>query len=214
MPAVRGGDAAGQGEQLRGLADQAVRGVRIRAATPDDAAALAEIYAPYVTGSAVSFETEAPDAAEMRARIAAGGALYPWLAAEDEAGAVAGYAYAARFRPREAYRYAVETTIYLRPDAQGRGLGRRLYSPLLAMLETQGFTQAIAAIALPNEASVKLHEKLGFRHAGAYERIGYKVGGWWDVGLWQRPLAPAAEPPAEPRPFGTADLAAALSRSG
>jgi phosphinothricin acetyltransferase len=173
--------------------------VRIRAATPSDAAALAAIYAPYVTGSAVSFETDAPDAAAMLERMLAGGDLYPWLVAEDEEGAVQGYAYAAAFRARAAYRFAVETTVYLRADAQGQGLGRALYIPLLASLEAQGFTQAIAAIALPNDASIRLHERLGFAHAGTYRQVGWKLGAWHDVGLWQRPLAPAATPPAEPQ---------------
>jgi L-amino acid N-acyltransferase YncA len=172
--------------------------VRIRAATPDDAAALAAIYAPYVSASHISFETEAPDAAEMRARVEAAGGLYPWLAAVDEADAPLGYAYAAPFRARPAYRYAVETSVYVRSDAQRGGVGRRLYEPLLAMLEAQGFTQAIAAIALPNDSSVRLHERLGFAHAGTYRQVGWKLGAWWDVGLWQRPLAPATVPPAEP----------------
>jgi L-amino acid N-acyltransferase YncA len=175
--------------------------MRIRAAAPDDAAAIAGIYAPYVTGTAVSFETEPPDSAEMGARIAAGGALYPWLAAEDEAGGLLGYASAAPFRARAAYRFTVETSVYLRNEACGRGLGRALYEPLLATLEAQGFTQAIGAIALPNEASVRLHERLGFVHAGTYRRVGWKLGAWWDVGLWQRPLAAPQEPPPEPRPF-------------
>lgn len=173
--------------------------MRIRAATPDDAAAISDIYAPYVRGSAISFETEPPGPDEIAARMAAGAGLYPWLAAEDETGTVAGYAYGAAFRTRHAYRFAVETSVYLREDAHGRGLGRLLYEPLLAILEAQGFTQAIAAIALPNPASVKLHERLGFVHAGTYKEVGFKLDGWWDVGLWQRRLADAETPPAEPR---------------
>ena len=173
--------------------------MRPRAATPDDAAAIADIYAPFVKGSSVSFETEPPDEAAMRARIEAGGELYPWLVAE-EGGTILGYAYAARFRDRPAYRFAVETSVYLRPGAGGRGLGRLLYEPLLAMLEAQGFTQAIAAITLPNEASVRLHERLGFERAGTYRQVGWKLGAWHDVGLWQRALASAGGPPAEPRP--------------
>jgi phosphinothricin acetyltransferase len=196
------------------MADEAVRGVRIRAATPDDAAALAEIYAPFVRRSHISFETDPPDAVEMRARMAASVGLYPWLAAEEESGEVAGYAYAARFRPREAYRFAVETSVYLRAGAENRGLGRRLYATLLAILKDQGFSQAIAAIALPNDSSVRLHEKLGYRQAGTYQRVGYKLGRWWDVGLWQLPLAATTDPPTEPRPDTASDLAEALSRSG
>ena len=173
--------------------------MRLRRATAGDAAAIAAIYEPYVTRSAVSFELEAPDAGEMRARIESGGDLYPWLVAEDE-GKVLGYASASAFRTRPAYRFAVETSVYLREDACGRGLGRALYEPLLDRLTRQGFAQAIGAIALPNEASVRLHERLGFRHVGTYERVGWKLGEWRDVGLWQRPLAMAADPPAEPQP--------------
>ncbi|HEX8224614.1 MAG TPA: GNAT family N-acetyltransferase [Allosphingosinicella sp.] len=180
--------------------------MRLRAAAPDDAAAIAEIYAPFVTASPVSFETEPPDAAAMRARIEAGGELYPWIAAEAEDGALLGYAYAARFRERPAYRFTVETTVYLRREASGRGLGARLYKPLLASLEAQGFTQAIAAITLPNVASVALHERLGFEPAGTYRRVGWKLGAWHDVGLWQKPLAPAGSPPAEPRPARLEDF--------
>lgn len=180
--------------------------MKLRAATPDDAAAIAEIYAPFVTASAVSFETEPPDAAGMRARIEAGDGLYPWIAAQAGDGMLLGYAYAARFRERPAYRFAVETTIYLRREACGRGLGARLYAPLLATLEAQGFTQAIAAITLPNAASVALHERLGFEAAGLYRQVGWKVGTWHDVGLWQRPLAQAEETPAEPRPPRLADF--------
>jgi phosphinothricin acetyltransferase len=169
-----------------------------RAATPDDAAAIADLYAPFVTASAVSFETEPPGAEAMRARIEAGGGLYPWLLGEAQDGTLLGYAYAARFRDRPAYRFTVETSVYLRADAAGRGLGRRLYAPLLAILEAQGFTQAIAAITLPNEASVRLHERLGFERAGTYRQVGWKFGAWHDVGLWQRALATAGTPPEEP----------------
>jgi phosphinothricin acetyltransferase len=172
--------------------------VRLRAATPGDAAAIAGIYAPFVKESAVSFETEPPDAETIRARIEAGGDLYPWLVGEDEDRGLLGYAYAARFRDRPAYRFTVETSVYLRSGASGRGLGRRLYEPLLAMLEDQGFTQAIAAITLPNDASVRLHERLGFQRAGTYRQVGWKLGAWHDVGLWQKALAPAGTPPAEP----------------
>jgi len=180
--------------------------MKLRAATADDAAAIADIYARFVRASAVSFETEPPGAEAMRARIEAGGALYPWLAGEAEDGTLLGYAYAARFRDRPAYRFTVETSVYLRAGAAGRGLGRRLYEPLLAALEAQGFTQAIAAITLPNEASVRLHERLGFVSAGIYRQVGWKLGAWHDVGLWQRALAAPGTPPAEPRPARLSDF--------
>jgi L-amino acid N-acyltransferase YncA len=175
--------------------------MRVRAAREEDAAAIAEIYRPYVAESYVSFETEPPDAGEIGRRMAGGGDLYPWIAAEDDDGRVVGYAYASPFRPRAAYRFAVETTVYVREGAHGRGIGAALYAPLLATLERQGFTQAIGAISLPNAASVRLHERFGFRHAGTYVQVGWKLGRWHDVGLWQRALAPVSARPEEPRPY-------------
>jgi L-amino acid N-acyltransferase YncA len=176
--------------------------VRLRATTADDAAAIASIYAPYVTASAISFETEAPDAAEIARRVRDAEGHYPWLVACDAAaGTVLGYAYAAAFRTRPAYRFAVETTVYVSGSAHRRGIGGALYAALLPVLEAQGYTQAIAAITLPNPASVALHERFGFRQVGAYEEVGFKQGGWHSVGLWQRALAPRAEMPAEPRPL-------------
>jgi len=175
--------------------------VKLRAATPDDAAAAAAIYAGYVTASAVTFELDPPSADEMRARMEAVAGRYPWIVAEAEDGSLAGYAYACPFRARAAYRFAVETTVYLVPEATGRGLGAALYRPLLKTLVAQGYTQAIAAIALPNDASVGLHERLGFEHAGTYARVGYKLGRWLDVGLWQRGLANERDPPPEPLPL-------------
>lgn len=174
--------------------------MRIRPAAVSDAAAIADIYAHYVRETAITFDTDAPPADEMAERIAAGARGFPWLVAEEEA-AILGYAYAAVFRARRAYRFAVETTVYLRPGSEGRGLGAALYRPLLETLEEQGFTQAIAAVTLPNEASVRLHERLGFVHAGTYAQVGWKLGQWLDVGLWQRSLARAAIPPQEPRPL-------------
>lgn len=173
--------------------------MRIRLATAGDAAAIASIYAPYVTGSAVSFELEPPDAAAIGERIAAGAGRYPWLVAGDDADDLLGYASAGAFRTRPAYRFTVETSVYLAPHAAGRGIGRRLYATLLDLLSAQGFAQAIGAISLPNPASIALHEALGFARAGTYRRVGYKLGAWHSVGLWQRPLAPPADPPAEPR---------------
>jgi L-amino acid N-acyltransferase YncA len=175
--------------------------MKIRAATADDAAAIASIYAPYVAGSIVSFETQPPDADEMAQRIAEAGDLYPWFAACDEDGALLGYAYAAAFRSRPAYRFTVETTVYVADGAHRRGIGTSLYRALLPVLEGQGFAQAIAAITLPNEASVRLHEALGFSQIGTYEKVGFKFREWRSVGLWQRALAPLSTRPEEPKPF-------------
>ncbi|MBS0505686.1 MAG: N-acetyltransferase [Proteobacteria bacterium] len=174
--------------------------IRIRPATPEDAAAVAAIYAPHVTDSVASFEEKAPTAAEMRARMAKLAGRFPWLIA-DEGGTVLGYAYACQFRDRRAYRWAVETTVYVADAAQSRGVGSLLYTALLDQLRRQGFTQAIAAISLPNDASVKLHERAGFRRAGVYRQVGWKMGRWVDVGLWQAELADPQGEPAEPGPF-------------
>lgn len=175
--------------------------MRIRLAVVDDAAAIAALYAPYVTDSAVSFEGKPPRPDEMAERIAKGGHLYPWLAAQNADGALLGYAYATQFRPRHAYRFTVETSVYVRQGGERRGVGGALYGALLPLLEAQGFTQAIAAVTLPNEPSVRLHECLGFVRAGIYEMVGFKLGEWRSVGLWQRPLAAMTETPEEPRPF-------------
>jgi phosphinothricin acetyltransferase len=176
--------------------------MKVRAATADDAAAIASIYAPYVTASVVSFETEAPDADEIARRIAEGDGHFPWFVACDpEKDAVLGYAYAAAFRTRPAYRFTVETTVYIADGAQRRGIGTQLYRTLLPVLEAQGYAQAIAAITLPNQASVTLHERLGFHQIGTYERVGFKFREWRSVGLWQRALCPLSTRPEEPRPF-------------
>ncbi|WP_109809159.1 GNAT family N-acetyltransferase [Sphingosinithalassobacter portus] len=174
---------------------------RIRAAEARDAEAVAAIYAPHVADGFVSFETEVPDAEAMRRRMAASDGYYPWIILESDAAAVLGYAYAARFRERAAYGHVVETTIYMAPQMQRSGLGQRLYSALLATLTAQGFTQAMGVIALPNPASVGLHEALGFVKAGLFPRAGYKFGQWVDVGYWQRPLHASTVPAPTVRSF-------------
>ena len=168
--------------------------IRIRAALAKDAGAVAAIYAPYVTQSTISFETEAPDAAEMARRMASADGLYPWYVAVDEADDLLDYCYACPFRARAAYRFTVETTVYVAGAAHRRGIGRALYEALIDKLERQGFVQAVGIIALPNEGSVKLHEALGFELVGINCGVGYKFGTWHDVGIWQRALAPAGQP--------------------
>ncbi len=177
--------------------------IAIRAARPDDGAAIAAIYAPHVLSGTVSFETEAPDTQAMRRRMAASGGLYPWIVATngDETGGVLAYAYASQFRDRPAYRYVVETSIYVAGTVQRQGVGRLLYEALIDTLRAQGFTQAIGAIALPNEGSITLHEAVGFRRAGVYREVGYKNGQWIDVGYWQCELNDSVVPPVEPKAF-------------
>jgi L-amino acid N-acyltransferase YncA len=175
--------------------------VRIRSADPaGDAAACANIYAPFVTDSAISFEDDPPSEPEMRGRIAALTARYPWLVAEDR-GRVLGYAYASPHRDRAAYRWAADVAIYVAPEHQGRGVGRALYEALFELLGAQGVRMACAGITLPNEASVALHVRLGFQLVGSYRRIGWKLGAWHDVAWYQRPLATSAgDPPGELEP--------------
>lgn len=175
--------------------------VLIRLARDEDAAEIAEIYRPFVEDSRISFEEQAPDAAEFARRIEGDRpGLHPWLVAEDGKHLL-GFASSAPFRARPAYRWSVETGIYLAADAHGRGIGKRLLAMLTNLLERQVYVTAIGAIALPNEASVRLHEALGFVHAGTYVGSGFKFGEWIDVGLWQKDLAPRVAKPAEPQPF-------------
>ena len=181
--------------------------VVIRLAKPEDAAAIAAIYRPYVEGSRISFEEVAPDAAEMAARMAS--PLHPWLVAADD-DRVMGYASCSPYHRRPAYRWTVETSIYLASEAQGRGLGRELLSRLIELLVTQGYVTAIAAIALPNPASIALHERLGFVPAGTYRGVGFKFDQWTDVSLWQRDLAPRSTTRNDPRAFAAVAVHATL----
>lgn len=169
--------------------------IALRPAAPDDAAAIAAIYAPHVTDGTASFETSPPDAATMAGRMAAGGGLYPWIVATEAAdGPVLGYAYAAAYHTRAAYAHTVETTVYLAGAAQRRGVGRRLYGALIDTLRAQGFVSAIGVIALPNPGSVALHEAIGFRHVGTLRAVGCKHRAWIDVGYWQCALADPSLP--------------------
>ena len=173
----------------------------IRLAGAEDAEQIAAIYRPYVEDSWISFEEIAPDTVEMARRIAGvRPRFHPWFVAE-EGERLLGYASSAPFRARAAYRWIIETGIYLSADACGRGVGRSLLSALLDLLERQGYVAAIGAIALPNPASVALHKKLGFTYAGTYRGVGFKQGQWLDVGLWQKELAPRKSEPQEPLAF-------------
>lgn len=159
----------------------------LRGATAADGAACAAIYAPFVTHTWVSFELTPPDADEMAARIAACSTTHSWLIAEVD-GAVAGYAYGSQHRTREAYQSSCDVAVYVDPGFARRGFGRALYSALLPELKTRNYHAAFAGIALPNSASIALHEAMGFAPVGVYNQVGWKLGGWRDVGWWQRLL--------------------------
>jgi phosphinothricin acetyltransferase len=173
-------------------------GVGIRMAGVDDAAAIAAIYRPYVTDAVTSFEMTPPGATEMASRIEAVLALAPWLVAFDGASGVIGYAYASRHAERAAYRWSVDTTVYVQQGHHRRGVGRALYGALFPLLRLQRFYVAHAGITLPNGASVGLHESLGFLPVGVYPAVGWKFGAWRDVGWWQLPLQERPETPAPP----------------
>lgn len=171
--------------------------VRIRLACELDAEAVAAIYSPFVEQTAISFETIPPGRDEILRRIVETTVAYPWLVCELD-GEVVGYAYATQHRVRAAYRWSVDTSAYIGTAHRRRGIGRGLYASLFEILRAQGFFNAYAGITLPNAASVGLHEAVGFKNLGIYERVGYKLGRWHDVGWWQFVLQAHSESPDEP----------------
>ena len=161
--------------------------IDIRPATIDDAAAIQRIYAPIVVETAISFEEVPPTVEQMATRIASTLKTHPYLVAVGS-GQVCGYVYASRHAERAAYRYSADTTVYIAPEARGKGVGRALYTALLADLAGRGFHAAFAGVALPNPESVRLHESVGFERLGVYREVGFKFGRWHDLGWWQRLL--------------------------
>jgi L-amino acid N-acyltransferase YncA len=171
---------------------------RIRDATPDDAAAVAAIYAPYVTDTVISFETVPPAVEEMARRMAAYAASHAWLVLEED-GEIIGYAYAHPFAERWAYQWSCEVTVYLAMGLRRSGAGRALYDALFDRLAARGFRRVFAGVSLPNDASIGLHRACGFEPAGVFRQVGWKDGAWHDVAWWQRTLLDAPDPPTEPR---------------
>lgn len=183
-------------------------GARIRPATPGDAAGLLAVYAPYVQGTAISFECEVPSLAEFRGRVAHTLATgRPYLVAEDATGLL-GYAYTSAFVGRAAYLWAEETTIYLRKDARGHGLGRRLYQALEDMCRLRGVLnlEACVGYAEPEDehltnASARFHERMGYRLVGRFHRCGHKFGTWYDMVWMEKVLGEHVPAPTAPRRF-------------
>ncbi|HTU86444.1 MAG TPA: arsinothricin resistance N-acetyltransferase ArsN1 family B [Solirubrobacteraceae bacterium] len=171
----------------------------IRDATPErDAAACAAIYAPYVRDTVISLEEHAPTDQEFARRIQQTTRTHPWLVAQvPDQDDVVGYAYATQHRERAAYRWAADVAVYVKQDRHRRGVGRALYEALFPLLTAQGLRMACAGVTLPNEASVGLHESLGFQPVGVYRNIGFKHGAWRDVGWWQLSLGNSDGPPHE-----------------
>jgi L-amino acid N-acyltransferase YncA len=179
--------------------------IMMRTATPRDAAAIAEIYRPYVEKTAITFEETPPGAEELEAKIAKVGAAFPFIVYE-EGGEPLGYAYATRYRERAAYRWSLEDSVYLREDSVGRGLGELLLTALVALLRESGYVKIYAVIAPPNPASVRLHEKLGFLPLGRFEDTAYKLGAWQAIDWMELTLReprslPAGAKPEEPLTF-------------
>ncbi len=171
----------------------------LRPADTGDAAAIAAVYAPYVLGSVASFEQEPPHGEEVARRMLVG-PRKPWWLAERE-GTVVGYAYASAYRSRPAYRWSVETSVYLTSTEHRQGTGSALYARLIADVTALGYMTAYAGITLPNPGSVGLHERLGFTRAGVFHAAGFKDGAWHDTGWWQLSLREPPDAPAEPTPW-------------
>jgi len=171
----------------------------IRLAEKGDAPSIAAIYRPFCEESCVSFETEAPSAQEIAARIEKIRTRLPWLVSEI-GGNVAGYAYASPHRERAAYRWAVEVTLYIHEQFRRQGVGRSLYAELFRRLRDQGLFKAYAGILIPNPASQAFHESMGFKLLAVYSKVGYKLGAWRDVGWWELALQPQIGLPKEPTP--------------
>ena len=169
----------------------------VRQARASDMASIAEITNAHILDGVAHFGDRPGSAETWRADWQASRARYPWYVAEED-GIVLGFAYAKRFNPRAAYDWTAEVTVYLRDDASGRGVGSALYQRLLATLDAQGYRCLVSGITTPNEASVRLHEKSGFRFLGTLERVGYKQGRWLDVGSWQRHVGPRDDSPPGP----------------
>jgi L-amino acid N-acyltransferase YncA len=166
----------------------------LRAATLDDASAMLAIYAPIVRQTAISFELEPPPLSEFQERVRKYSKSWIWLVAEAE-GRIIGYAYGSSHRERLAYKWSTETSAYVHPDAQGQGVGKRLYQELLPALANLGYCNAYAGIALPNPGSVALHTSVGFKEVGRFPRAGRKFGKWHDIGWFHCSLREA--PPSE-----------------
>ena len=169
--------------------------VTVRSASRADAAAILAVYTPYILETPITFEEAVPSVEHFAERVAPS-PLHPWFVAERD-GAVLGYAYAAPFNYRPAYRWSVETTVYIAREHHRQGIGAMLYRRLIADLEALGYVNAVALITASNTGSIAMHERLGFAEVGRWPRIGFRLGAWQDVVILQRSLAPHRIPPPE-----------------
>lgn len=172
----------------------------IRLATEDDSESVLKIYAPFITNTAVTFEYKVPTIAEFKERMANILKIYPWLVCEID-NKIAGYAYASRFGEREAYKWSVDFSVYIDPEHHGKHIGKALYFALSGILRLQGFYNAYAAVSVPNIKSERLHESFGFKAIGVYRNVGYKLGSWRDIKMYELKIQEHAQSPAEPAPI-------------
>ncbi|HEX8342099.1 MAG TPA: GNAT family N-acetyltransferase [Tepidisphaeraceae bacterium] len=182
--------------------------IEVRIATPADADAVARIYRPYVTHTALTFDETPPSPDAFAQRIRQTLERDPFLVAERDGGVV-GFAYASPRGSRASFRWSIDTAVYVDESAPRTGVGTALYGRLIPVLARQGYAKAYAVITMPNAPSVGLHESLGFRHVATLPAVGFKLGAWRDVGWWELPLMPALpKSPAEPKAFAAAMMTA------
>jgi L-amino acid N-acyltransferase YncA len=156
----------------------------IRKVLPEDAKQICDIYNYHVANTIITFEEEPVTENEMKQRIESITSKFPWLVYEEDQ-VIAGYAYAAQWRTRSAYRYAAETTVYIHEDFKGKGIGTALYTKLIENMKALSFRSLIGGVSLPNNASIALHEKLHFKKVAHFEQVGFKLNRWIDVGYWE-----------------------------
>lgn len=161
--------------------------MNIRSCETTDITAICEIYNYYILNTVITFEENPVDAAEMQKRVDTNTLLYPWLVYEED-GKILGYAYACKWKDRSAYKYTAEVTVYLHPEHCNKGIGKLLYQELIEQLAAKHIHVLLACIATPNEASEKIHERLGFHKVAHFRETGFKFGRWLDVGYWQKNL--------------------------
>ncbi len=164
----------------------------------EDIAEVLEIYTPYIQNTAITFECEIPSLESFSERVRHYTEQYPWIVAKDH-GKIVGYAYASLYRGREAYQWCCELSVYLRPEVRGRDLGRTLYSALMDLLTLQGYYTVYGVITLPNEASLALHNQLGFSVDGIQENCGFKLGSWHNTAIMSKALQNYVPPRFEPK---------------
>lgn len=177
---------------------------KMRIVQSSDAASILEIYTPYILDTAVTFETEIPSINSFEERIKLYTEKWPWIVYKID-GIIAGYAYATKHRERLAYQWCVESSVYIRDQFQREGIASKLYNALFEVLRLQGFINVYAGIALPNDKSITLHERLGFTNFVYYKNVGYKLGEWRTVGWWQKQINEYEKQPSAPVNFAEMD---------